>query len=68
MQSQGIMLKPLPGRRRRNSLKNQWPFCFWLRGYENHDPAKAEQYKRWRGSKKVQEENEKKSAEAHSLK
>jgi len=23
-------------------------FCFWLRGEEDADPAKAEQYKRWR--------------------
>ncbi|MGB7603293.1 MAG: hypothetical protein WBM24_23520 [Candidatus Sulfotelmatobacter sp.] len=23
-------------------------FCFWLKGEENPDPAKAEQYKRWR--------------------
>jgi hypothetical protein len=23
-------------------------FCFWLKGEEDPDPAKAEQYKRWR--------------------
>ena len=23
-------------------------FCFWIKGEEDPDPAKAEQYKRWR--------------------
>jgi len=23
-------------------------FCFWLKGEEDPDPTKAEQYKRWR--------------------
>jgi hypothetical protein len=41
-------------------------FRFWLQDYEDPDSAKAEQYKRWRGLKKMQEENEKKSAEVHS--
>jgi hypothetical protein len=33
---------------RMTSLQNNvdW-FSFWLQGYEDHDPAKAEQYKRW---------------------
>jgi dipeptidyl aminopeptidase/acylaminoacyl peptidase len=32
-------------------------FRFWLQGYEDSDPAKADQYKRWRELKKLQEEN-----------
>ena len=34
-------------------------FRFWLQGYEDPDPAKAEQYKRWRGLRDMQAENEK---------
>ena len=33
-------------------------FCFWLKGEEDHDPAKAEQYTRWRELRKLQEKNE----------
>lgn len=29
-------------------------FRFWLQGYEDSDPAKAEQYKRWRELRKHQ--------------
>ncbi len=36
-------------------------FSFWLKGEEDPDPAKAEQYARWRELRKLQEENEKKS-------
>jgi dipeptidyl aminopeptidase/acylaminoacyl peptidase len=35
-------------------------FCFWLKSEEDPDPAKAEQYARWRKLRKLQEENEKK--------
>ena len=41
-------------------------FCFWLKSEEDPDPAKAEQYKRWRELRKLQEQNEKKSANAAS--
>jgi dipeptidyl aminopeptidase/acylaminoacyl peptidase len=34
-------------------------FRFWLQDYEDPDPAKAEQYKRWRELKKMEAENEK---------
>ena len=34
---------------------------FWLKGEEDPDPAKVEQYARWRELRKLQEENEKKS-------
>jgi len=37
-------------------------FDFWLIGHEDPDPAKAEQYKRWRELRKLQEENQKKVA------
>jgi len=30
-------------------------FCFWLKGEEDPDPAKAEQYKRWRELRKLHE-------------
>jgi len=33
-------------------------FCFWLKGEEDPDPAKAEQYVRWRDLRKQQEANE----------
>lgn len=37
-------------------------FRFWLQDYEDPHPAKAEQYARWRELRKLQEQNEKKSA------
>ena len=30
-------------------------FCFWLKGEEDPDPTKAEQYKRWRDLRKLQQ-------------
>jgi dipeptidyl aminopeptidase/acylaminoacyl peptidase len=33
-------------------------FCFWLKGEEDPDPAKAEQYERWRELRKLQQESE----------
>jgi hypothetical protein len=36
-------------------------YCFWLKGVEDPDPAKAEQYKRWR---KMKEERDKKATQA----
>jgi hypothetical protein len=35
-------------------------FRFWLKDEEDPDPAEAEQYKRWRELRKMQEENERK--------
>jgi hypothetical protein len=32
-------------------------FCFWLKGEEDADPAKAEQYARWRTLRKLQRES-----------
>jgi hypothetical protein len=29
-------------------------FCFWLKNEEDPDPAKAEQYARWRDLRKLQ--------------
>src|SRR2546421_2650937 len=36
-------------------------FRFWLKGEEDPDPGKAEQYARWREMRKMQEQNENKS-------
>jgi len=33
-------------------------FCFWLKGEEDPDPAKAEQYQRWRELRRLQQANE----------
>lgn len=33
-------------------------FRFWLKGYEDPDPAKADQYERWRDLRKLELENE----------
>lgn len=38
-------------------------FRFWLQDYEDPDPAKADQYRRWRELRKMQEENERSSCE-----
>jgi len=32
-------------------------FCFWIKGEEDPDPAKAEQYKRWRELRNLQKKN-----------
>ena len=37
---------------------------FWLKGEEDPDPAKAEQYKRWRELKQIQKENDDKAKAA----
>ena len=39
-------------------------FRFWLQDYEDPDPAKAEQYRRWRELRKMQQENEAKAKAA----
>ena len=36
-------------------------FRFWLQDYEDPDPKKKKQYERWRGLKKMQEENDAKA-------
>jgi hypothetical protein len=37
-------------------------FDFWLNGHEDTDSAKADQYKRWRTLRKMQQDNESKLA------
>jgi hypothetical protein len=37
-------------------------FRFWLKNEEDPDPAKADQYARWRESQKLQQENDAKAA------
>ena len=39
-------------------------FRFWLQGYEDPNPTKADQYKRWRELKTLQVENEKQNTPA----
>ena len=39
-------------------------FCFWLKGEEDPDPEKVEQYKRWRELRKMQIENDAKDKAA----
>ena len=39
-------------------LSVDW-FRFWMQGYEDSDPAKAEQYRRWQELRKIQEESSK---------
>jgi hypothetical protein len=39
-------------------------FRFWLKGEEDSDPAKADQYTRWRALRKMQEENNHKAKSA----
>jgi dipeptidyl aminopeptidase/acylaminoacyl peptidase len=50
------------GRMLTNQLLVDW-FCFWLKGEEDPDPAKAEQYARWRELRKVQEKTLENSAD-----
>ncbi len=40
-------------------------FRFWLQNYEDPDPAKAEQYERWRELRKLQQENDAKDKAAN---
>jgi hypothetical protein len=32
-------------------------FCFWLKGLEEADPAKMEQYRRWRELRRLRDED-----------
>jgi hypothetical protein len=41
-------------------------FRFWLQGYEDPDPAKVEQYRRWRELRKLQEKNEHSLSVSHA--
>src|SRR5260370_7468998 len=41
-------------------------FGFWLKGEEDSDPAKAEQYARWGKLRKLQEQNESKFQQTNS--
>ncbi len=40
-------------------------FRFWLQNYEDPDPAKKEQYIRWRELRKMQQENDAKAKAAN---
>jgi len=41
-------------------------FCFWLQREEDSDPARTEQYKRWRELREMQSKNDRKSGSRHS--
>lgn len=51
-----ILRKPLQ-RLASQEMNLDW-YDFWLNGHEDPDPAKAEQYKRWRELRKLQQQNE----------
>lgn len=64
---------PGEGHVKRGSANRWWVyqrnldwFRFWLKGEEDPDPAKAEQYARWRALRKLQEENQKSQTELAS--
>lgn len=42
-------------------------FRFWLQGYEDPDPVKADQYKRWHELRKLQDEGESKLTEPRTI-
>ncbi len=50
-----------PTQRLASETSNVDWFRFWLKGEEDPDPAKAEQYKRWRGLRTLNQQNEKNS-------
>lgn len=56
---QHILQKPLD--RYASEQGNVDWFRFWLKGEEDPDPAKAEQYRRWRELRKLQEQNQSKA-------
>lgn len=48
-------IKWQPAHLRATSVRNIDWFRFWLQGYEDPDPAKAEQYQRWRKLRELQD-------------
>jgi len=54
----GVHILEKPWERMTSQQGNVDWFCFWLKGEEDPDPAKAEQYKRWRELRKLQEQSE----------
>ena len=55
-----------PTQRLASETSNVDWFCFWLKGEEDPDPAKAEQYARWHELRKLQQENQKAPAQSVS--
>jgi hypothetical protein len=51
---QGTHILEKPWERMTSQQGNVDWFCFWLKGEEDPDPAKADQYKRWRELRKLQ--------------
>lgn len=55
-----------PAQRQASETINVDWFRFWLKGEEDPDPAKAEQYRRWRELRKLQRAENKNATEAQS--
>jgi dipeptidyl aminopeptidase/acylaminoacyl peptidase len=58
-----VIVKPWE-RRLAQQLTLDW-FSFWLKGEEDPNPGKAEQYVRWRELRKLHEENDRKSKQGN---
>ena len=54
----GTHLLVKPSERLMSQQGNVDWFCFWLKGEEDSDPAKVDQYARWRELRKLQQGNE----------
>jgi hypothetical protein len=54
---EGIHTLVKPGQRMTSQQTTVDWFCLWITGEEDPDPAKAEQYARWRESQRENEAN-----------
>ena len=50
-------VRAMPAYRTASQQGNRDWFCFWLKGEEDGNPAKTEQYVRWRELRTLQEED-----------
>src|SRR5260370_1218746 len=57
MMKDGVHILEKPWDRMVSQQGNVDWFAFWLKGEEDPDPAKAQQYARWRELRKLQEQN-----------
>jgi len=55
---EGVHILEKPWERLISQQGNLEWFCFWIKGEEDPDPAKAEQYERWRELRKLQEKSQ----------
>jgi dipeptidyl aminopeptidase/acylaminoacyl peptidase len=61
MLQDGTHVMTNPTQRLASEISNVDWFRFWLKGEEDSDPTKAEQYARWRKLRKLQQENDAKA-------